>query len=87
MGFSPLEGLVMTTRPGDIDPGTILHLQTVIRLSENGVDTMLNRESGLPSLSSYTSDMRDLLDSVYPVSQIAIALYKVLRCGVRLTQC
>lgn len=59
MGYTPLEGLVMGTRSGDIDPGVLLHL---LRLGWTGkeLDTMLNRKSGLLGLSGLSNDMRDL---------------------------
>lgn len=59
MGFSPLEGLVMATRSGDIDPGLVLFLQTEIGFSPSDIETMLNRESGLLGLSGLSSDMRE----------------------------
>lgn len=75
MGFSPLEGLVMATRAGDIDPGLILYLQTEIGFSPTDIDTMLNRESGLLGLSGLSSDMRELLNSADPAAQFAIDVY------------
>lgn len=75
MGFSPLEGLVMATRAGDIDPGLILYLQTEIGFSPNDIDTLLNRESGLLGLSGLSSDMRELLNSTAPAAQFAIDVY------------
>jgi acetate kinase len=59
MGMTPLEGLVMGTRSGDIDPGAILHL---LRGGRTGaeIDKMLNKESGLLGLSGFSSDMREL---------------------------
>lgn len=59
MGLTPLEGLVMGTRSGDVDPGVLLHL---LRrgLSGADIDRMLNKESGLLGLSGLTSDMREL---------------------------
>lgn len=60
MGFTPLEGLVMGTRSGDIDPGAILHL--IIREKEDpaALEKILNGQSGLKGLSGNSSDMRDL---------------------------
>lgn len=59
MGFSPMSGLVMGTRAGDIDASAILHLQTQCRLSAGDVETLLNKESGLLGLSGH-SDMREV---------------------------
>jgi acetate kinase len=61
MGLTPLEGLVMGTRPGDVDPGVILYLMRELGLTENDVDRILNKESGLLGLSGVGNDMRDVL--------------------------
>jgi acetate kinase len=61
MGFTPLEGLVMGTRSGDIDPGVILHLMNQGGLNASEVDSLLNDRSGLYGLSGISNDMRDLL--------------------------
>lgn len=75
MGFSPLEGLVMATRPGDIDPGLILYLQSEIGLSSDDIETMLNRESGLLGLSGLSGDMRELLQSASRTARLAVDVY------------
>lgn len=59
MGLTPLAGLVMGTRSGDIDPSVVLYLQREAGLSPEEVDEVLNRKSGLLGLSGH-SDMRDL---------------------------
>ncbi|MDR9435174.1 acetate kinase [Pontimonas sp.] len=59
MGLTPLAGLVMGTRSGDIDPSVVLYLQREAGLSLEEVDELLNRHSGLLGLSGH-SDMRDL---------------------------
>ncbi|MGI6879521.1 acetate kinase [Microbacterium sp. gxy059] len=59
MGFTPLEGLVMGTRSGDIDPAILVHLQRRADLSVGDVDRLLNTRSGLLGLAG-RSDMRDL---------------------------
>ncbi|MBU43557.1 MAG: acetate kinase [Spirochaetaceae bacterium] len=61
MGFTPLEGLVMGTRCGDLDPAIVAYLQEKEKLIFQEVDTLLNRQSGLLGLGG-ASDMRDLLD-------------------------
>lgn len=63
MGFTPLEGLVMGTRSGDIDPSIPAYLATKLGLSPTEVQSMLNNESGLLGLSGHSNDMRDLLES------------------------
>jgi acetate kinase len=60
MGFTPLEGLVMSTRSGSVDPGLILWLTTTKGISPHAVENALERESGLLGLAG-TGDMRELL--------------------------
>ena len=60
MGMSPLEGLVMGTRSGDIDPGVLLELQRREDLSIDELDQLLNKKSGLLGLSGISNDMRDI---------------------------
>ena len=59
MGMTPLEGLVMGTRSGDIDPAVLLHLQRRAGLDVDGIDQLLNSRSGILGLSGH-ADMRDL---------------------------
>ena len=61
MGMTPLEGLVMGTRSGDLDPGILEYLHHKEGLSLAELDSMLNKQSGLLGVSGLTSDMRDLL--------------------------
>ncbi len=61
MGFTPLEGLVMGTRGGDIDPSIIEFVRNKEGMTMREVDTMLNKQSGLLGLSGLTNDMRELL--------------------------
>lgn len=63
MGFSPLEGLVMGSRCGDIDPGLIEHMQRSRGLSLHEMMRELNRNSGLKGLSGLSNDMRTLLQA------------------------
>lgn len=60
MGFTPLEGLIMGTRSGDIDPAAVLHViaKEELRLSE--ANTLLNKHSGLLGISGISNDMREL---------------------------
>ncbi len=62
MGLSPLEGLVMGTRGGDIDPAVIEFLHHKEGMSMTDIDNMLNKQSGLLGISGLTNDMRDLLE-------------------------
>ncbi|MGD1070855.1 MAG: acetate kinase [Bryobacteraceae bacterium] len=61
MGFTPLEGLVMGSRSGDVDAGAILYLITQEKLQPADVANVLNKESGLKGLSGVSNDMRDVL--------------------------
>jgi acetate kinase len=61
MGFTPLEGLVMGTRSGDLDPAILEFISVKEGLSIAEVDTLLNKQSGLLGVSGLTHDMRDLL--------------------------
>jgi len=62
MGLTPMEGLVMGTRVGDIDPAVIEFLMHKEAMSMSDIDVVLNKQSGLLGLSGLTNDMRDLLD-------------------------
>ena len=64
MGFTPLEGLVMATRSGSVDPGLILWLQRHQNLTAEEVETSLDRESGLLGLSGRSGDMRDIVKGI-----------------------
>lgn len=61
MGFTPLEGLVMATRSGDVDPGALLYLMRHARMSEPALTEGLDRRGGLAALAG-TADMREVLD-------------------------
>ncbi len=74
MGFSPLEGLVMATRSGDLDPAVITFLQSEAELSAEEIERILNKQRGLLGLSGDSSDMR-VLDSVSPEAHLAVDLY------------
>ena len=62
MGFTPLEGLVMGTRSGDLDPAILDFVAAKEGLSIAELDSMLNKQSGLLGVSGLTADMRELLD-------------------------
>lgn len=61
MGFTPLEGLVMGSRSGDLDPSVALFLMAKEEMTASDLNTVLNRQSGLLGLSGVSSDMRELL--------------------------
>lgn len=63
MGMTPLEGLVMGTRSGDIDPGILLHLLRTGGWTPEDLDNLLNHRSGLLGISGRSGDVRDLLQA------------------------
>jgi acetate kinase len=62
MGFTPLEGLLMGTRSGDIDPSVILFIMGKEGLTLGEANTLLNKHSGLQGISGISSDMREIVD-------------------------
>ena len=64
MGFTPLEGLLMGTRSGDLDPALILYIMGKEGLSLHEAATLLNKHSGLIGISGESSDMREILSAV-----------------------
>lgn len=75
MGFSALEGLVMGTRPGSIDPGVILYLLQQRGMDAAQVSHLLYHECGLKGLSGTTGDMRELLALDTPDSRLAVDVF------------
>jgi acetate kinase len=75
MGFSPLEGLAMATRSGDVDPELVLHLQKALGLSPDQMREALNRRSGLLGMSGTSADVRDLLADARREAGEAVDLY------------
>ena len=61
MGFTPLEGLMMGTRSGSIDPGILIYLMRKYNFNADRLDKMLNKESGLKGVSGISADMRAIL--------------------------
>jgi acetate kinase len=75
LGFSTIDGLVMGTRVGNLDPGVILHLMETKGLSVKDMTKMLYKESGLLGVSGISQDMRTLLSSDKPEAQEAVNLF------------
>ena len=71
MGFTPLEGLVMGTRSGDIDPGVVFHLARVGGFAVSEIDDLLNKQSGLLGLAG-SGDMREIWQRANAGDQIAL---------------
>jgi acetate kinase len=74
MGFAPLEGLVMATRSGDVDPGALLYLLQQEKTSAKDLSKLLNKESGLLGVSTTSGDMRALLEKSAQDSRAADAV-------------
>jgi acetate kinase len=72
MGFSPLDGIPMGTRPGAIDPGVLLYLAGQRGMSPAELEDLLYKESGLLGLSGVSNDMRMLLESREPRARLAV---------------
>ena len=75
MGFSPLEGLMMATRAGDVDPGLLIHLQRALGMTVDEVEQLLNHDSGLLGVSGLSGDMQRLLESDLPDARLAVDVY------------
>lgn len=71
MGFTPLEGLVMGTRSGDVDPAILIYMQRVIGLSIDEVDAALNKKSGLLGICG-KNDVRTIIDSDDEKAKLAL---------------
>jgi acetate kinase len=80
MGFTPVDGLVMGTRTGALDPGVILYLLQHERLDAPAIEKLLYEQSGLLGVSGLSSDMRTLLASRLPAAKEAVDLF-VYRIG------
>lgn len=78
MGFTPLEGLMMGSRSGSIDPAIVLHVQQRHGLTASQVEQALYRQSGLLGVSGLSADMREVLSAAqsgHAASQLAIDIY------------
>lgn len=75
MGFTAVEGLVMGTRTGSLDPGVLLYLMDEKGMDAKALTTLLYKESGLLGVSGISQDMRTLLDSEAPEAREAVDLF------------
>ncbi|MGM1046141.1 acetate kinase [Paenibacillus uliginis N3/975] len=79
MGMTPLEGLMMGTRSGDLDPAIVPYVMNKEELTVNEVNSMLNKHSGLLAISGISSDMREITDGMEkgePNSTLAFEMYE-----------
>jgi acetate kinase len=77
MGFTPLEGLMMGTRSGSVDPGILTYLMRQGRLQAREIDEMLNRKSGLLGISGISGDMREILAAMKQGHQRARLAFEI----------
>ncbi|TMC47642.1 MAG: acetate/propionate family kinase [Chloroflexi bacterium] len=86
MGFTPMEGVMMATRSGSVDPGMILHIIRARGLSADQVEETLDRRSGVLGVSEISADMREVIgaaDAGNPRAVLALAIYAHrLRAGI-----
>ena len=78
MGMTPMEGLVMGTRCGDVDAGILIHLAEALRYSPREIEHLLNRESGLLGISERSNDCRELVEAAldgHRGAELALALF------------
>lgn len=83
MGFTPLEGLVMGTRSGDIDPAIVTYIRAKENLPQGAVNDILNKKSGVLGISGVSSDFRDLEEAVKEGNERADLALRVFAQKVR----
>lgn len=83
MGLTPLEGVAMGTRSGDVDPAVIFHLQRQLGMTVDAVERLLNQESGLLGLSGSSQDMRSIEQAAIAGDKRALLALEVFTYRVR----
>lgn len=83
MGLTPVEGLIMGTRCGDIDPGVIVYLMRHLHLGPDELDTLINRKSGLKGLSGISNDMREIEQAASEGNHRALLAFKTFCYHIR----
>jgi acetate kinase len=83
MGLTPVEGLIMGTRSGDVDPGLLVHLARREELSADKLDNLINKRSGLLGLSGVSSDMREIQKAAGEGNRRALLALKAFTYRVR----
>ncbi len=83
MGFTPVSGIMMSTRSGDLEPGVITYLETEHNMTSNDITNMVAHQSGLLGVSGLSADMRTLLDAQHDHSRAQLAVdlfcYKIAK--------
>jgi acetate kinase len=86
MGFTPLEGLMMGTRSGSVDPGILTFMLREEKLTGAQLDDLLNQKSGLLGISGVSSDMRQIVEAMKRGNTRAKLAFDIfvhrLRCGI-----
>ncbi len=75
MGFTAVDGLVMGTRCGSLDPGVLLYVMDELRMDARAIEKLIYHQSGLLGISEVSSDMRALLESKEPNARLAVDLF------------
>ena len=83
MGFTPLDGIVMGTRSGSIDPAIVLYLINELKYSAEDVNTLLNKKSGVLGISGVSSDFRDIEDAAAKGDERAILALDIYHYRIR----
>jgi acetate kinase len=83
MGFTPVDGLIMGTRTGEIDPGVLMYLADKEHLNLTGINNLINKKSGLAGISQISSDMRDLENAASEGNPKAILALKMFAYRVK----
>ena len=83
MGFTPLDGIVMGTRSGSIDPAIVLYLINELKYSTEDVNTLLNKKSGVLGISGVSSDFRDIEDAAANGDERAILALDIYHYRIR----
>ena len=68
MGLTPVEGLIMGTRSGDIDAGVLSYLMNKEQIDAQGMNSLINKHSGMLGITGISSDMREIIDAAYNLS-------------------
>jgi acetate kinase len=83
MGLTPVDGLIMGTRSGEIDPGVLLYIADKEHLNLTGINNMINKKSGVAGISQLSSDMRDLEMAAHEGNPKAILALKMFAYRVK----
>lgn len=79
MGFTPVDGLVMGTRCGNVDPSVLLYVAEKEGLSTSQINNVINKKSGLLGITGISSDMRDIKDAAANGNELAILALQIFR--------